>query len=193
MQDELQPNVRPLTSAPRPARGRAPRVLELGMGLLDSIEGGAVDTMILPIWSDERPLRGLAGLVDWRTCGGLSEPLRRGFFEGALGEALLTCSWRVPSAGRILLLGLGRRGALDRAELRAAGERAFAVADGIAARRVIFGLPSGRLDPSMPLAIAEGAQGRLIGAQEAAGDLRSPPLWWFVSEPELLPYLQALG
>lgn len=190
MHDDLQPNVRPLTSAPRQARAR---VLELGMAVLDSIEGGAADTMILPVWSDERPLRGLAGLVDWRTCGGLSEPLRRGFFVAAVDEALLTCSRRVLSARRILLLGLGRRGALDRAALRAAGERAFAVAEGLGARRVIFGLPSGRFDPSMPLALAEGAQGRVIAAQEAAADLRSAPLWWFVGEPELLPYLQALG
>lgn len=193
MHDEVEPDVRPLAASPRPHRGRSPiRVETQELALLDAIEGGPADTVALPVWRDERPLTGLAGLVDWRTCGALSDQLRRGFFVGDAGEALLTCTPRLASAGRILVLGLGRRDVQGRADLRAVGERLFEIAAGIGARRVILGVPSARFDPSRPLALAEGVFERVLAAHDAAAGARAAPIWWAVAEPALVPYLRAL-
>jgi len=58
-------------------------------------------------YQDVRPLRGQAGLLDWRLNGQLSEFILKNKFSGNFGEALL-----MPSAGRVgvqevIILGLG--------------------------------------------------------------------------------------
>jgi len=91
----------------------APRALE-SLGLLKT------EVLCLPVFADERPLRGAAGLIDWRLCGRLSTLLVEGALTGDLGEALL-----MPPPGqrlaleRLLLLGAGRRVGLDEARCRA--------------------------------------------------------------------------
>src|SRR5690606_24270901 len=57
---------------------------------------------------DERPLQGLAGLVDWRLLGGLTRILKKELFEGRAGESLLTISGRKLPVQRIFVYGLGR-------------------------------------------------------------------------------------
>src|SRR5690606_19534990 len=39
-----------------------------------------VELGLVPVFADERPLVGLAGLIDWRSSGRLSAVLRSGFF-----------------------------------------------------------------------------------------------------------------
>src|SRR6266446_3210351 len=56
-------------------------------------EQAAIDQLIQHTstnWKLERPLTGLAGLVDWRLSGRLSRLIRAGLVIGAAGEALLT-------------------------------------------------------------------------------------------------------
>lgn len=48
-----------------------------------------VDAVVCGVFEDVRPLRGLAGLVDWDTAGFLSQTLKRNFWAGARGESLL--------------------------------------------------------------------------------------------------------
>jgi hypothetical protein len=65
----------------------------------------------LPFFRDERPLRGAAGLCDWRLCGRLSRMLVSGRLNGEWGEATLyplnaTVAHRLPFA-QLVLLGLG--------------------------------------------------------------------------------------
>jgi len=73
-----------------------------------------VDSQVALIlsYSDIRPLRGQAGLVDWRLNGFLSKLIVSDRFGGRMGEALL-----MPSQGRLgpkelMILGLGDQGAL---------------------------------------------------------------------------------
>jgi hypothetical protein len=76
------------------------------LGRLDALEG--IDGLILSFFVDERPLRGVAGLADWRLCGRLSRLLKAGRLRGARDEVTL-----LPPAGRrlpfhrLMLLGLG--------------------------------------------------------------------------------------
>jgi hypothetical protein len=63
--------------------------------------------LVLPFFSDERPLRGPAGLVDWRLCGRLSRKLMSGYIKGIFGEkALLATPAKLRTDG-LLLVGLG--------------------------------------------------------------------------------------
>src|SRR5690606_22304531 len=71
----------------------------------DEIEGGA---LLLSFFSDERPLRGAAGLADWRLCGRLSGLVKRGKLSGTRGETLLLPPGRRLRFSCIVLFGLGR-------------------------------------------------------------------------------------
>lgn len=78
---------------------------DLNLETLDSLAG--YDALCLFVAEDERPLKGAAGWVDWRICGGLSRVLKDGFFVGAQADSLL-----VPTLGRfpmprIFVIGLG--------------------------------------------------------------------------------------
>lgn len=67
-------------------------VAELSLATLDALEVGAFALLI----GEERPLQGLAGLVDWRLAGALTRALSGGLYAAAPGEALL-----LPTAGRL--------------------------------------------------------------------------------------------
>ena len=66
------------------------------------------EALVLSFFGDERPLRGVAGLCDWRLCGRLSRLLKGGKLSGLRGEVTL-----MPPPGgrlpfdRLLLFGLG--------------------------------------------------------------------------------------
>jgi hypothetical protein len=67
-------------------------VAELSLATLDALD---VDAMALLV-GEERPLQGLAGLVDWRLAGALTRTLLGGLYAAGSGEALL-----LPTAGRL--------------------------------------------------------------------------------------------
>src|SRR2546421_12575345 len=54
---------------------------------LDAIDQAAAESLCLFVTSDERPLTGLAGLVDWRLTARLSRLVRCGQLTGEAGEA----------------------------------------------------------------------------------------------------------
>lgn len=65
------------------------------------------DILALTLFEDERPLRGHAGMVDWRMNGELSRMIVNGYVSGREGEPLLiSTDSRIPSP-RILLFGIG--------------------------------------------------------------------------------------
>jgi hypothetical protein len=72
---------------------------------------GALDpvpALALSFFSDERPLRGVAGLADWRLGGRLSRLLKAGRLTGRSGEVTLLppSRQRLPFE-RLVLFGLG--------------------------------------------------------------------------------------
>lgn len=71
------------------------------------------ELIVLPFFSDERPLSGAAGLIDWRLCGALSRKLMAGYLDGHFGEkALVTTRPKLKSEG-VLLVGLGASTVFD--------------------------------------------------------------------------------
>jgi hypothetical protein len=120
---------------------------ELSLAALDALD---VDALAL-LLGQERPLQGLAGLVDWRLCGAVTRALAGGLYAAAPAEALLLpTAGRLP-ARRVVALGLPApitAGAFATAARRAcevlqrAGSSSFATAlpalsdagEGVAAR-----------------------------------------------------------
>jgi hypothetical protein len=67
----------------------------------------ARDSLVLPVFKDDRPLRGAAGLADWRLCGRLSRLLKSNRATAEAGETLLLPPGRRLRFSRILWFGLG--------------------------------------------------------------------------------------
>ena len=112
------------------------RFKPLSLASLGTLE---TEVLCLPLFSDERPLRGAIGLIDWRLCGRLSELLVDGTMSGSVDEALLMPPpERRLVAERLLIIGAGPRTAFDcRALLRRSLERVLA----LRVRTAAFALP----------------------------------------------------
>jgi Cytosol aminopeptidase family, N-terminal domain len=67
----------------------------------------ARDALVLPVFKDDRPLRGAAGLADWRLCGRLSRLVKSNRATAEAGETLLFPPGRRLRFSRILWFGLG--------------------------------------------------------------------------------------
>jgi hypothetical protein len=65
------------------------------------------DALCISVFDDERPLRGVAGLVDWRMCGRLSKLLLSKKSTGASGETLMLPAGKKLPMTRIFWFGLG--------------------------------------------------------------------------------------
>jgi len=67
----------------------------------------ARDGLVLPVFRDDRPLRGAAGLADWRLCGRLSRLVKTNRATAEAGETLLLPPGRRLRFSRIMWFGLG--------------------------------------------------------------------------------------
>lgn len=67
----------------------------------------ARDTLVLPVFKSDRPLRGAAGLVDWRLCGKLSRLLKAQKATGDAGETMMLPPGKRLRFKRLLWFGLG--------------------------------------------------------------------------------------
>jgi len=73
---------------------------------IDALE--SIPALVLTFFSDERPLRGVAGLCDWRLSGRLSRLMKEGRLTGRRGETTLfpPPARRLPFE-RLVLFGMG--------------------------------------------------------------------------------------
>jgi hypothetical protein len=118
-------------------------------------DGLPPDALVIGVFADERPLRGAAGLCDWRLAGRLSRLLKADRLGGRADEVLMMppANARLPFS-RLLMFGLGGQAGYGEARYRAdvirlrvvaerAGLRSYAVqppgrsAGLIAARRAL--------------------------------------------------------
>lgn len=85
----------------------------------DALFQGRVGALVAMLHSNERPLRGLAGILDWRFRGEISRAIRLGALEGAPGECAylpIRARGKNPRVFHLILFG---RGAADRSGVRA--------------------------------------------------------------------------
>ncbi len=98
---------------------------------LTALDELQAEVIVLPFFADERPLRGAAGWVDWRTCGALSRRLLAGYIDGRFGEKSLLASPPKLEAESILLVGLGHSRSFElRVAQRACALIAATIAEG---------------------------------------------------------------
>ncbi|MGE5181399.1 MAG: M17 family peptidase N-terminal domain-containing protein [Acidobacteriota bacterium] len=79
----------------------------------------ARDCLVLPVFRDDRPLRGAAGLADWRLCGKLSRLLRASRATADARETMLLPPGRRLKFQKILWFGLGDAKGYSEARFRA--------------------------------------------------------------------------
>jgi hypothetical protein len=130
--------------------------------------GPGGDALVVPVWSDVRPLRGAAGLLDWRLCGRLSQMLRDGRFSGKTGEKLLLATRRVPWQ-RVLVLGLGESVVFDDDAFRSAVDCCLGALRGIGARSLAIAFPGRDIDLVRPDRALRGFQSALEQNELAGG------------------------
>ena len=102
--------------------------LNCELGKWDMLEPQqAPEALFLPFFADERPLRGAAGLCDWRLCGRLSRMLASERLSGQFGETTLYPPrvgglQRLPFS-RLVLFGLGPADRFDEAHAKDAAKK----------------------------------------------------------------------
>jgi hypothetical protein len=82
---------------------------------IKSIESDAV---IVGFYEDVRPLKSIAGQLDWLLCGSLSRLITEKRMRGTLGEVALLSNRGKIQAGKIFLVGLGPRSEFSCAALK---------------------------------------------------------------------------
>jgi hypothetical protein len=65
------------------------------------------DCLVLPVFRNDRPLRGAAGLADWRLCGKLSRLIKSNFASAHAGETMMLPPGRRLKFNRLMWFGLG--------------------------------------------------------------------------------------
>ncbi len=132
--------------------------------VLQDIKKINTEALIVGFFENVRPLKGLAGELDWLLCGALSRLILENKLTGATGDvALVTSGGKVP-AQKIFMVGMGPREALSPSTVAAAARTAVgtAVSAGVADAALEY-LPS----PDMPYETAVSALRKGLG--EGAG------------------------
>jgi len=107
------------------------------------------DLLAVGFYRDVRPLRGAAGLLDWRFDGRLSSLIVAGGLTGALDEQLLMPSNRRLPWRLTLSVGLGPSAELDEARATRAIQRVLTTMRGLGLARLAMALP-GREGDRLP-------------------------------------------
>lgn len=108
---------------------------------LRRLDEASAEVVVCAIFEDERPLRGLAGLLDWRLAGRLSRLAKETFLEGRSGEVLaLPVRPRLPF-DKALVVGLGPRASFDDAICKKAMARIFDALTGLHVKKALVELP----------------------------------------------------
>jgi hypothetical protein len=77
------------------------------------------EALALPVFADERPLRGALGIVDWRMCGLISRLLARGAVGAGMLDTVLLPGRPKLVVEKVFLFGAGDSAELDTERQRA--------------------------------------------------------------------------
>jgi hypothetical protein len=136
----------------------------------------AAEVCACSIWSDERPARGFAALIDWRLGGRLSALLKSGFVTGAAGERLLVPGKPHVPFEKVLIVGLGARSQFDEDAFREAVLGIARTLAGLRVRRAVVELPgraNDAIDPERAVTLT----------LECVGASPEHDAWWLVESP----------
>lgn len=114
---------------------------------LDALQSEA---LALPFFEDERPLRGVLGLVDWRLAGQLSRAVIAGHAHGRVGEAVLVPTGRRLPFDKLFLFGAGPHDAFDERAFREVSDHMLRTLERAWVRSSVLTLPGRSLDRISP-------------------------------------------
>lgn len=149
--------------------------LDFGAPTLQGLDGLDVDVLAVAVFQQDRPLPGLAGLVDWRLNGQVSRVLQAGRFSGELGDSvLLPCADRI-GADRFVLFGLGDENAYTEGRFAEAAEWIWGITSRMLATSVAMPFPGGHssgIGPRRSARLLVSAAGRAYGGDGDTLQLR---------------------
>ena len=144
--------------------------------IFQDIKKLATEALIVGFYEDVRPLKGIAGEIDWLLCGAFSSLVLTKKIRGSLGDvALVTSQGKVP-AQKIFLVGLGTRAGLTLKTLRNAARNAAAsaVEAGVTSAAIEYfpstDMPQDGVVAALHQGLNEGAGGRSFDVLLLASD-----------------------
>jgi hypothetical protein len=143
-----------------------------------------VELCACSIWTDQRPMHGLAELLDWRLGGRLSALLKSGFVTGERQELLLVPGRPHTPFEKILVAGLGARGMFDDAAFQEAVARLGRALEGLRVRRCVLELPGRGVE-------AIGPERAIALTLESLGASAEHDAWWVVDTAAAQKRMQA--
>jgi hypothetical protein len=99
------------------------------------------DFISFSIFEDERPLKGIGGLIDWRLNGMLSRLLITKKLEGKRGEKLLIPLFKRMSFKALLVFGLGKKMFFDEDIFTSVLYETFETIQRLKGSTLVLGLP----------------------------------------------------
>lgn len=122
---------------------------------LRRLDEAPTEILLACLFEDERPVQGVAGLVNWRLAGRLDRLLEGGFLTGKLGEVMMIPGGPRLRADKVLLVGLGPLGTFDERVFDEASEKIFETLRGLAVRSALVELPGRHVDAISPESAAD--------------------------------------
>ncbi len=104
---------------------------------LRRLDLAATEVLLATLAEDERPPHGVAGLVDFRLAGRVSELIRSGYASGAVGEVLLIPGKPKLPFDKIVFFGTGSRAAFGERTFRQVVERMLSTLEGLRVQHVV--------------------------------------------------------
>jgi hypothetical protein len=143
---------------------------------LRRLDEANVELCACTIWSDERPMRGFADLLDWRLGGRLSALLKADFVRGDAGETLLVPGKPHLPFEKVLVMGLGPRASFDEGSFRDAIVRLARTFERLRVRRAVLELPGRATDAIDP-------ERAITLTLDSVGTSPEHDAWWLVDTP----------
>jgi hypothetical protein len=144
--------------------------------LLQDIKKLETEALIVGFFEDVRPLKGIAGELDWLLCGSLSSLILNKKLRGSFGDAALITSQGKLLTQKIFMVGLGPKAAFSASTVRRAARAAAtnALAAGVKNAAIEYFPPSGAPYESSVSAfyegLSQGAGGRRFDVSLLAPD-----------------------
>lgn len=135
-------------------------------GNLDGLDAWGGDALGLFVFSDVKPLAGVAGFVDWRACGAVSRTLENAQFKAGRGESMLLPTRMRASFRRLFVFGLGPAQECDEGIFRNELRKAARVMREAGVAELALGAPTSRSQKGLELTFVKAA------ATTVANDLK---------------------
>jgi len=144
---------------------------------LHRIDEAHAEVIACSIWQGEAPMRGLAGLLDWRLAGRLSALQREEYLRGEAGEVLCVPGRPRLPFDKVLIFGLGPREDFVEAQYRDTVLHLLRTLEGLHVPRAVVELP-GRSDAAI---LPDRAATVVL---ECIGTSAAHDTWWIVDHAD---------